>query len=93
MEQENLRKRIIYRSYYRGCRENDQLVGEFVKNHLINEVNDSYNLEELGIFERFLEESDNDIFSWLSEETLPLLYRTRLIENLLKFIKRKNVIR
>ena len=33
---ENLKKRLIYRSQYRGTKEMDKLIGSFVKTHIDN---------------------------------------------------------
>ena len=40
---ENLKKRLIYRSQYRGTKEMDKLIGSFVKNNI-----DNLNLESIN---------------------------------------------
>ena len=45
---DNLKKRLIYRSQYRGTKEMDKLVGSFVKNYINNF--DEKDLKELEIF-------------------------------------------
>tara|TARA_Y100000768_G_scaffold274056_1_gene209860 strand:- start:253 stop:525 length:273 start_codon:yes stop_codon:yes gene_type:complete len=44
----NLRKRLIYRSQYRGTKEMDKLIGKFVQS-IIDDLNESQ-LKELEIF-------------------------------------------
>jgi antitoxin CptB len=45
---DNLKKKLIYRSQYRGTREMDKLIGSFVKKY-INEF-DEKDLKDLEIF-------------------------------------------
>ena len=45
---DNLKKRLIYRSQYRGTKEMDKLIGSFVKNY-IDEL-DENDLKDLEIF-------------------------------------------
>jgi len=58
-ELESLKKRIIYRASYRGTKEMDILLGNFV-NKYINEMNKS-SLREL---ENFLNLEDDDILNF-----------------------------
>ena len=60
-EKEKRVKRLIYQSFYRGCKETDIILGKFAKKYLY-QLDDS----EVDIFEKLLEENDNDIFSWVS---------------------------
>ena len=61
MENEgNMKKRIIYRSVHRGCKENDIIMESFCANHL-NLLNE----EELKIYEEFLDEPDEYIYFWV----------------------------
>ncbi len=57
-----LRKKLIYRSLNRGCRENDFLLKAFAEQE-INELS----LQELETLDSFLQESDPDIFIWISK--------------------------
>jgi antitoxin CptB len=66
----NLLKKLIYQSHYRGSRENDKLLSLFARNHLKD-----YNFDQLLIFQTFLEESDPDIFAWVSgAREIPSIY-------------------
>ena len=64
---ENLKKRLIYRSQYRGTREMDKLIGSFVKSNI-----DNFDLKQLQELERFLS---------IDDDTLYRLYNNQL-ENL-----------
>jgi antitoxin CptB len=58
---ETRRKRLLYRSVYRGNKENDILLGQFARAHI-----DTLDATELDQYERLLSASDNDIFDWVS---------------------------
>ncbi len=63
MERENRVKKLLYQSWYRGCKETDKIIGYFAKKH-IHELND----KELDELEEILNENDNDIYDWLSNK-------------------------
>jgi len=54
-------KKMLYRSWYRGNKETDKILGGFAKKH-INELNDI----EIDEFEQVLDMQDVDIYDWLS---------------------------
>lgn len=54
------RKRLAYRSLYRGVRESDLIFRRFVDRHL-----DDLDASELDRFEALLDESDQDILAWV----------------------------
>ncbi|MDP1962614.1 MAG: succinate dehydrogenase assembly factor 2 [Reyranella sp.] len=58
---ETRRKRLLYRSIYRGNKENDILLGQFARAHIA-----SFGSAELDQYERLLDVGDNDIFDWVS---------------------------
>ena len=60
---ENLKKRLIYRSQYRGTREMDKLIGSFVKKY-INKF-DENDLKEL---ESFLNKDDDILYKIYNKE-------------------------
>jgi antitoxin CptB len=55
------RKRLLYRSVYRGNRENDILLGQFAQAHI-----GGFGAAELDQWEQLLQAPDNDIFDWVS---------------------------
>ena len=53
---EQIKKKIIYRSNYRGTKEMDKLLGAFINKYL-----DRLNYEELNDLIKFLEIDDNNL--------------------------------
>ena len=60
------RKRLIYQSGHRGTKESDLLLGAFAAAHL-----ESFNAAQLARYEALLDESDNDLFDWITGRTAP----------------------
>lgn len=60
-ELETRRKRLLYRSVYRGNKENDILLGQFAHAHI-----GEFSQAELDQYERLLDAGDNDIFAWMT---------------------------
>jgi len=60
-ELETRRKRLLYRSVYRGNRENDILLGQFARAHIAE-----FDAAELDQYERLLERGDNELFDWVT---------------------------
>lgn len=72
-------KRLLYQSWYRGCKETDKILGYFAKKHL-----QDFSDNELGEFENILNENDNDIFNWMGNNSLvPERYKNSRVMNLL----------
>ena len=61
VELETRRKRLLYRSVYRGNKENDILLGQFARAHI-----SEFTAAELDQYERLLETGDNEIFDWVT---------------------------
>jgi antitoxin CptB len=75
------RKRLLYRSVYRGNKENDILLGQFARAHIV-----SFDAAELDQYERLLDVSDNDIFDWASGKApVPAENDTPVLRKLLAF--------
>jgi antitoxin CptB len=55
------RKRLMYQSRYRGRLESDLLFGRFAARHVARLTE-----AQLARYEALLEESDHDLFAWLS---------------------------
>jgi antitoxin CptB len=55
------RKRLLYQSRYRGRLESDLLFGSFASRHL-----PSLSGLQLDRYEALLEESDQDLFAWIT---------------------------
>jgi antitoxin CptB len=58
---ENRRKRAIYRSWHRGTREMDLILGPFADAHM-----PIFSEDELSEYEAFLEEGDPDLYNWIT---------------------------
>lgn len=54
-------KRLHYRSWHRGCKETDILLGRFADETLSN-LSDS----DIALYEVFLDEDDSDIWAWFT---------------------------
>lgn len=53
-------RRVRYRSWHRGCKETDVILGRFADERLETLSND-----DLDIYEKLLDEQDVDIWNWL----------------------------
>ena len=58
---EQLKKKIIYRSNYRGTKEMDKLLGAFTKRYI-----DELNNEELTELEKLLDVDDNNLYNFFN---------------------------
>ena len=56
---EILKKKIIYRSQYRGTKEMDKLLSSFVLKHI-----DNLNLSQLSNLEKFLDIDDDNLYKF-----------------------------
>ena len=79
---DNLKKRILYRSQYRGTREMDNLLNSFVVKY-INEINES----KLNNLEKFLELDDEKLYKFYNNTILDLDFEDNYILNLFKNFK------
>jgi antitoxin CptB len=80
-ELETRRKRLLYRSVYRGNKENDILLGQFARAHIAE-----LNAAELDQYERLLSASDNDIYDWVAGRTaVPPEADTPVLRKLMSF--------
>ena len=55
----NLKKRLIYRSQYRGTKEMDKLIGSFVQSNI-----DKFNKIQLNELEKFLDIDDDTLYKF-----------------------------
>jgi antitoxin CptB len=78
---ETRRKRLLYRSTYRGNKENDILLGQFARAHL-----GEFGTAELDQYERLLSVGDNDIYDWVSGKVeVPADQDSAVVRKLLAF--------
>ena len=60
------RKRLLFRSWHRGTRESDLILGRFAEAHL-----GGFDAGQLDRYEALLECNDADLFDWVSGRTAP----------------------
>ena len=70
-------KRLRYRSWHRGCKETDIVLGHFSDTGLA-----ALDAPELADYEALLEEQDSDIWEWLTGKSVPPEQYAALIERL-----------
>ncbi len=63
---ERRRKRLLYQSGHRGTKESDLLLGAFAAAHLA-----AFGPAQLERYEALMQESDQDLFDWISGRTAP----------------------
>jgi antitoxin CptB len=74
-------RRLLFRSWHRGIRETDLLLGRFADAH-IADLSD----RDLDQYERLLDVPDHDIYAWVSgEREAPDSYRSELLMRIVRF--------
>eukprot|EP00004_Rigifila_ramosa_P002033 TRINITY_DN12058_c0_g1_i2.p1 TRINITY_DN12058_c0_g1~~TRINITY_DN12058_c0_g1_i2.p1 ORF type:complete len:150 (-),score=31.43 TRINITY_DN12058_c0_g1_i2:86-535(-) len=77
------RRRILQRSWQRGWKENDLIMGSFADKY-IGSLDD----QELSDLETLLEEIDHDIFAWATgKEQAPARAQTQVLQKLQAHVK------
>ena len=79
---EQIKKKIIYRSNYRGTKEMDKLLGAFT-NRYLNELNE----EGLNELIKLLEIDDNNLYNFYNGLNTDLKFEDNKINNLFKNFK------
>lgn len=79
------RKQLLFRSWHRGTREIDLLLGRFADAHI-----PGFDEGQLGLYDRFLSNSDPDIYNWLTgQEPVPPAEDNAVVRLLLAFYAQK----
>jgi len=79
---DNLKKRLIYRSLYRGTKEMDKLIGSFVRDY-INKL-DENDLKDLEIF---LNYDDDTLYKLYKKELdISTLNKTKIINLFINYV-------
>ena len=81
---ELLKKKIVYRSEYRGIKEMDLLLSSFVKKHLNN-----FSIVELKQLDYLLSIDDDNLFKWYLNRECKIKIPENKVSNLLKKFKVK----
>ena len=79
---EQIKKKIIYRSNYRGTKEMDKLLGAFTNKYL-----DQLNAEDLNELIKFLEIDDNNLYNFYNGLETNIDFEDNKINNLFKNFK------
>ena len=79
---ENFKKKLIYRSQYRGTKEMDKLIGSFVK-AIIQKLND----DQLEKLEKFLSTDDDKLYKFYNNEIIEENFNNNEIFSLFKKFK------
>jgi len=61
---EDRRKRLRFRSWHRGTKEADLILGRFADTYL-----DTFDEEQLDVYEWLLDQSDPEIYDWITGRT------------------------
>jgi antitoxin CptB len=74
-------RRLLFRSWHRGIREADLLLGRFADAH-IADLSES----ELDAYERLLDVPDHDLYAWVTgERDIPESERSDLLDRIIRF--------
>ncbi len=79
---EQLKKKIIYRSNYRGTKEMDKLLGSFT-NEYINQLN----LKDLRDLEKLLDHEDEDLYNFFKDLSTNVEFEKNNVNMLFKNFK------
>ena len=79
---EQIKKKIIYRSNYRGTKEMDKLLGAFTSKYL-----DQLNDEDLKELIKLLEVDDNNLYNFYNGLKTTIEFEDNKINNLFKNFK------
>ena len=78
-ETEILRRKLRYRSWHRGTREMDLIMGRFADAHLAG-----FTHEQLVAYENLLTENDPDLYNWITKrEEVPEEINTDVMQLLI----------
>lgn len=77
---EKTRKRLIFRSWHRGTREMDLILGSFADRHVPD-----FNSEDLASYQDILCHSDPDLYNWITgKDQVPANFMSPVMERLLR---------
>ena len=82
---DQLKKKIIYRSNYRGTKEMDKLLGAFTKKY-IDQLND----QDLSDLEKLLDIDDDNLYSFYNNMNTDVKFENNNITTLFKNFKFSN---
>lgn len=80
MTNNRLKEKLKFQAYHRGTKENDLLLGTFAEAQLPH-----FSTPQMILFQRFLEETDLDIFNWIVHKITPPAIYKELIANIIHY--------
>ena len=81
-DQTLLIKKLIYKSKYMGCRENDIIFSHFAINNLAQMQG-----KKLFLYADLLQQNDADLFAWVTQQSSPKPEYADLIAQIINHIK------
>jgi antitoxin CptB len=82
---DNLKKRLIYRSKYRGTKEMDKLIGSFVKSYI-----DHLDTKDLKDLEQFLNTDDETLYKFYNNQIVETkIIETKIVKLYKEFVYKK----
>ena len=79
---DQLKKKIIYRSNYRGTKEMDKLLGAFTKQYI-----DKFDANDLNELIKLLEIDDNNLYNFYNGLTTDIKFESNKVNSLFKNFK------
>jgi len=79
---DQLKKKIIYRSNYRGTKEMDKLLGAFTKQYI-----DKFNANDLNELIKLLEIDDNNLYNFYNGLKTDIRFENNKVNSLFKNFK------
>lgn len=80
IKKEDLLRELIHKSWHRGCKETDILLGYFSR-EILHNMNDEF----LTLYKEFISEADWDIYAWLTNESnTPEKYK-EMVSEIIKY--------
>lgn len=76
-----LRRKLMYRSWHRGCKETDILLGRFALKYL-----DKFSLSELIEYEKIVDLDDYELYCYITRKAiLPLGLNSEIVDLIASF--------
>lgn len=73
------RKRLIFRSWHRGTREMDLLLGSFADRYVPD-----FSEKDLALYDEVLQHSDPDLYNWITgKEAVPANYSNAVMDKII----------
>ena len=79
---DQLKKKIIYRSNYRGTKEMDKLLGAFTKQYI-----DKFSTNDLNELIKLLEIDDNNLYNFYNGLKTDIIFENNKVNSLFKNFK------